>query len=321
MKKVLIADYESALEADYSMTISAIKKELEDEIETTVYAYHNKEDFIEELKKYDGLITGFLEIDEEIVEACPNLKCISVSGVGYSNIHMESAKRHNVTVCHIKEYCTKEVAEHTLALIFALNRNLKYYSNSIDNKKEWKYYSIEGNLNLNQQTLAVFGYGKIGKCVARLADAIGMKVIVVSRHACSEFEMVDAEEAFARADVISNHMSLTPENFHFFNEANFSKMKRKPIFINVGRGKSVDENALISALDNGYIRGAGLDVLEAEEPNLNECRLLGRDNVIVTPHSAFYSKESIDKLQIISGENMGSFLAGKYDKISEVVEK
>ncbi|MBQ5475865.1 MAG: C-terminal binding protein, partial [Lachnospiraceae bacterium] len=99
----------------------------------------------------------------------------------------------------------------------------------------------------------------------------------------------------------------------------FVKMKRRPIFINVGRGGSVDEQALVNALNRGLIRGAGIDVLEEENPDLNICSLLHRKNVIITPHSAFYSQESIEKLQRISGANLGYFLAGKNEEITELV--
>ena len=253
------------------------------------------------------------------------LQCISVSGVGYANIDIRAAARHHVTVCHISEYCTEEVAEHTFALIGALNRNLKYYSKQIQQEYEWKYHTISGGRNLSSQTLAVFGFGRIGKRVAAIAKGYGMHVVVVNPYIspAGTTELgatrLSPEEAFAQADIISNHMNLTAENYHFFDENAFSQMKKSPIFINVGRGGSVDEQALADALDKGLIRGAGLDVLEAENPDLRKCRLLRRDNVILTPHSAFYSEESMEKLQKISGANMGCFLAGRMDEIFSIV--
>ena len=324
MKKIVIADYESALEEDYSITIESIEEALGEPVDTVVYAYKDKDDFIKVLQDADGLVTGFIEADEEILAACPGLKCISVSGVGYSNINLESAKQNNVAVCHIQEYCTQEVAEHAIALMCALNRNLKFYDRQINDKREWKYYSIDGNPNLCSQTLAIFGFGKIGRCVATIAIALGMKVLAVDPYAASEYdvagvEFVNKEEAFSRADIITNHMNLTEENRHFFDEDAFVKMKRRPIFINVGRGGSVDEQALVNALNRGLIRGAGIDVLEEENPDLNICSLLRRKNVIITPHSAFYSQESIEKLQRISGANLGYFLAGKNEEITELV--
>ncbi len=324
MKKIVIADYENALEEDYSITIESIEEALGEPVKSIVYKYKDKDDFISILQDADGLVTGFIEIDDEILKPCKNLKCISVSGVGYSNINLESAKNNNVAVCHIQEYCTQEVAEHAIALMCALNRNLKYYDRQINEKKEWKYYSIDGNPNLSSQTLAIFGFGKIGRRVATIALALGMKVLAVDPYAASLYdvtgvEFVQKDEAFARADVITNHMNLTEENRHFFNKDAFAKMKRRPIFINVGRGGSVDEHALVDALNIGLIRGAGIDVLEKENPDLNRSSLLRRKNVIITPHSAFYSKESIEKLQKISGANLGYFLAGNNEEITELV--
>ena len=271
-------------------------------------------------------LTGFLEIGEEILAQVPDLECISVSGVGYSNIDVAAAKRHHVAVCHIREYCTEEVAEHTFALIGALNRHLKYYTKRVEEEHEWKYQTIGGEKNLSGQILAIFGFGKIGKRVAALAGAYGMKVLAVDPYAdekdaaCRGVRLVSAGEAFAEADVITNHMNLTAENEHYFDERAFANMQKNPIFINVGRGRCVDETALQQALDSGKIRAAGLDVLEAEAPDLTSCGLIGRENVILTPHSAFYSAESILKLQRISGANMGYFLAGAQEKIDAVVE-
>ena len=325
MMHVLISDYENALEADYGLTIDAIEKAMGEQVDARIYAYRSEEELKEVLATADGLITGFLEIGEDILSACPNLRCISVSGVGYSNIDVEAAKRHGVTVCHIKEYCTQEVAEHAMSLVMALNRNLLYYQKQLENQHLWKYDTIEGNMNLSHQTLAIFGFGKIGRRVATIAKAFGMEVLAVDPYAKDEdakglgVRLVGAEEALSQADVISNHMNLTEENRGFFHRSTFQKMERHPIFINVGRGGSVDEAALAEALDAGWIRGAGIDVLEEESPDLAHCKLLGRDHVILTPHSAFYSKESIAKLQTISGANLGYCLSGHLDCIFEIV--
>ena len=224
MKKVLICDYANALEPNYEPTISSMSEAFGEPVECLIRPYVSDEELVQELAGVDGLITGFLEIGEEILAQVPDLACISVSGVGYSNIDVAAAKRHHVAVCHIREYCTEEVAEHTFALIGALNRHLKYYTKRVEEMLAWKYQALGG------------------------------------------------------------------------------------------------EAALQQALDSGKIRAAGLDVLEAEAPDLAACGLLGRENVILTPHSAFYSAESILKLQRISGANMGYFLAGAQEKIDAVVE-
>lgn len=331
IKKVLICDYVSAMEKDYEPTMQSVRKAYGKDVEFEICAYENDKQLIQKLQGKDGLITGFLEIGETILAQTPELQCISVSGIGYSNMELEAAKKYGVTVCHIREYCTEEVAEHTFSLIGALNRNLKFYDKQIDHAHEWKYHTIAGGRNLCSQTLAVFGFGRIGKRVAQIAHAYGMKVIAVDPYTIGnaqaveqaealDVKLVSAEEAFRQADIITNHMNLTDENYHFFNKEAFAQMERIPIFVNVGRGGSVEEAALIKALDEGKIRAAGLDVLEAEEPDLVHCGLLNRNNVIITPHCAFYSAESIEKLQVVSGANMGYQLAGEPERIDEVVK-
>lgn len=139
MKKVLICDYTNALEPNYEPTISSMSEALGEPVECLIRPYVSDEELVQELAGADGLITGFLEIGAEILAQVPELACISVSGVGYSNIDVAAAKRHHVAVCHIREYCTEEVAEHTFALIGALNRHLKYYTKRVEK-------SMSGNI-------------------------------------------------------------------------------------------------------------------------------------------------------------------------------
>ena len=134
MKKVLICDYTNALELNYEPTISSMSEAFGEPVECLIRPYVRDEELVQELAGARGLITGFLEIGEEILAQVPDLECISVSGVGYSNIDVAAAKRHHVAVCHIREYCTEEVAEHTFALIGALNRHLKYYTKCVEEK-------------------------------------------------------------------------------------------------------------------------------------------------------------------------------------------
>ena len=134
-------------------------------------------------------------------------------------------------------------------------------------------------------------------------------------------QFVSAEEFFEKSDIITNHMAIGKEHYHFFNEEAFRKMKRCPLFINVGRGAAVEEAALLKALQNGWIRGAGLDVLESEMPELKKTGLTGREQVILTPHSAFYSEESLRALQDISCDNLIYFFKGEWNKIHYIVNK
>lgn len=322
--KIVICDYPNALEEDYSLTIRSIQNICKG-AEVIVHAYSDDDDLYRALEGAEGLITAFLPLDEDFFAHAKDVKVVSISAAGYGNVDLAAAKAHGVTVCHIAEYCTQEVAEHAFGLIGALNRNLKYYDREIEHKKEWRYATISGGRALSSQTLAIFGFGKIGRRVAKLAQGYDMEILAVdpflTKEAAAEAgaTLVSAEEAIRRADVITNHMNLTPENYHFFDEEKFMKMERKPLFINVGRGACVEEAALVKALDKGWIRGAGLDVLEAEKPELENNPLLGRDNVILTPHSAFYSDESMNRLQSISAENLAYALTGAYEKVMKFV--
>ncbi|MGN0374246.1 MAG: NAD(P)-dependent oxidoreductase [Butyrivibrio sp.] len=325
MKKILICDYENVCEKDYSLTVKAIE-EIMGKAEVVICAYAGKEELYDIIQDAEGMITAFLPLDKEFFKHAKKLKCISLNAVGYSNVDLAAAKECGVTVCHIAEYCTEEVAEHTLALIGALNRHLKFYTYEVEQRKQWSYSEITGRKNLSSQTIAVFGFGKIGKRVAGLAKAYNMKVLAVDPYLDSktadEFGVlkVSAEEALENADIVTNHMNLTKDNYHFFNDEAFGMMKRKPLFINVGRGACVDEKALEKALNSGQISGAGLDVLEDENPVLEGNTLLHRDNVLITPHSAFYSAESIEKLQTVSGSNMAHVLKGEPEKAEEMIK-
>jgi len=203
-----------------------------------------------------------------------------------------------------------------MALMLALDRRLKTYIRTVDSEHCWKYYMASKPMGLNGSTLGLFGFGKIGRAVARRARGFGMRVLAVDTHAdeqqAAELGVIitDAKTLLRESDVISNHMNLTAENWHFFDDAGFAAMEKHPIFLNVSRGGSVDEAALVRALDNGLIRAAGLDVLEAEKPDLEKCALIGRENVILTPHAAFYSARSIEALQRMSCHNLTDCLTG-----------
>lgn len=324
MKKIVISDTPEVIENDYKVMYRAILNIIPD-AKIELYPYESEEGLIKALENAEGMVTTFLPIDRKLLLQAKSLKCVSISATGYQNVNLEDAKELGVAICHIAEYCTDEVADHTMAFILGLSRNLKYYGKRIEKDYIWNYHEIKGGKPLNEQTLAIFGFGKIGQAVSSRAKAFGMKVIAVDPYLPEEVaqkfdvRLVEKEQAFREADIISNHMNLTEENYHYFNLAAFEQMEKHPIFINVGRGGSVNEAELIEALDRGLIRGAGLDVLEEEEPVLQGNPILNRDNVLITPHSAFYSDTSFEKHRRISGENLAYYLTGNKDKVFELV--
>lgn len=265
------------------------------------------------LREADALITGFLPLNDELLSCMKPGSCISVTAKGYDNIDISSAIKHHISVMAIEEYCTEEVSEHTFALILGLARCLKMPG--IENEEDFRI--------LQGHKIGIFGYGKIGRRTAQIADAFGMKIAVYHPHINEKEDnrfYTDADTIFHECDVISNHMSANQENYHFFNEAAFAKIQKRPLFINCGRGETVDTPSLIHALDCGIVSGAGLDVLEGERmSSADKQNLAERANVILTPHIAFASKESLKKLHKIPVDNVIFFLNKEYERITSFV--
>ena len=323
--KVLISDYSNVLLKNASYEKEIIEAAHPD-WQVELYEYKNDSELIERLQGCDALLTAFLDIGDSILKACPDLKCISVNATGYNSIDVGAASKAGVAVAAIDEYCTDEVAEHTITLMMALARGIKHYIKDVDENKNWSYYSGPVLRRIKGLRLGIFGFGRIGRKVAAIAKALGMEVLAYDKYINvsdldKDVKAADPETIYESCDVITNHMAQTDENRYFFDWSAFCQMKRKPFFINAGRGKAVCEADLVRALDEGIISGAGLDVLESDEPDLTSSQLTGRENVIITPHAAFYSKESIDDLRRISSENIISFLDGKYDNVNKFINR
>lgn len=317
--KVLVSDFGEQMEADYQLTKEAVWQ-IFNEAEIVVEPY-GTDVFFAELEKADGLITAFLPIDEAFLEKAPNLKYISINAAGYSNVDLKDTNSRGIKVCHISEYCTREVSEHTLSMAMALNNNLKIYGRDVA-RGNWNYGNAPMRPTLDSLTVVIFGFGKIGRCTSRLLGGLGCQVCFVDPYVGADAEgarKVEIEQVYELADVIINHMALTDENYHMFDYDFFKSCKKQPIFINVGRGGCVDEDGLLSAISDKLIYAAGLDVLEDENPNMKESPLAGLENVLLTPHAAFYSANSMRRLHEISGGNMGYMLAGEDSKTKELI--
>lgn len=322
--KIVISDYPDVLGRDLEKEY-ACPHEVLPEAEIVTHPYTDAEAFFREMQDADGLLTAFIPLDKQALDRMPRLKAISINATGYNFVDLEETCRRDIPVCAIGEYCTQEVAEHTMAMLLALDRNLRVYARTVDKERRWQYYAAPPPMGLHGSTLGLFGFGKIGRAVAQRARAFGMRVLASDIHADPAqakklgVELADADTLLRESDVISNHMNLTPENTHYFSDARFRQMAKHPIFLNAARGGSVDEAALIRAPDSGLIRAAGLDVLEAEKPNLADCGLLGRENVIVTPHAAFYSACSMEVLQQMSCRNLTDCLTGNRGHAFKIV--
>lgn len=322
--KILITDYKATLDRDLEREISLIKAALPDAHVEILEYNGDKERLKAAVRDAVAIKTAFVMLDSEILAAAPCLKIVSFNSTGCNNIDMSYAKAHKITVTNVPDYCTDEVADHTLLLIMELNKRIPVYVNRINAEKNWSFRLDNPPRSLKGQTLAVIGFGKIGRAVAQRAAAFGMNVTVCSRHLSDEEALrlsvtkSDLEEIRKSADIISLHTNLDESTRGSFGEEFFAGLEKKPLFINVSRGGLVDENALVKALDRGQISGAGLDVLSSESPTLDGNPLMGRDNVIITPHIAFYSQQAMERLHKQSTENIVYYLSGRFDIIKAI---
>ncbi|WP_196594205.1 NAD(P)-dependent oxidoreductase [Pectinatus sottacetonis] len=321
--KIVIADYPDVIARNLDYEKAVLKRHLPD-VQIETYSYTDKNEFYRIIKDADALLTAFINIDADVMDHAPKLKCVSFNSTGYNFIDYDEASKRGIAIIPIAEYCTNEVADHTMALILSLSRGIKHYIDDVDKKGLWQYHSISLE-RLNRKTLCIFGLGKIGQAVAKRASAFGLRILAFDPFADEtmakklHIELVDADTACEQADIITNHMRQTKENYHFFSRSKFEKMIKRPLFINTARGECVCEEDLIRALDVGIIRGAGLDVLSQEDPDLSDCKLTNRKNVIITPHAAFYSRESLEDLQRISCENAAHYLKKEYEQVFRIV--
>lgn len=326
--KVLISDHPDSMMPDHTLETETLKEGLGPDVQVEIYPYDQdkKEEFYRRLADADALLTAFVTIDAEVMGHASRLKVISLNSTGYDQVDLEEATRRGIGVCPVGEYCTQDVSESAIAYMFALNKHFKEYQQDIEERHLWDYAAVPPWPRMEDQVLGIVGFGKIGKCTARKASGLVKRVI-----ACDPFvddeafeklgvERVDKEALFAQADIVANHMNLTDENVHFFNAAAFDAMAaRRPLFINLGRGLCVDEPALVEALDDGKLRAFGTDVLYDEVPDLATSKLVGRENVIITPHAAFYSTTALEDLERLSCQNIVYFLTGQREKVFKLV--
>lgn len=326
--KIVICDHKESLDRDVAAEINLLKNMLGEETNVIVYEYDgNDEKLKTAISDADGIMTSYVTFTDEIISSCENLKAISINATGYNFIDLESARKNNVKIAVISEYCTQEVSEHAFSLALAVARNLKKYSNSIDIDKKYTFNCAQGMFRLEGSTFGIMGLGKIGRSVAKKAQGFGMKVIAFSP-SCPDsvaselgITLVDKQQLFRESHFICLTMSLNKENTQILNHQAFTLMKQKPIIVNVSRGQMIDEDALIYALDNGLIFGAGLDVLVDEsEQYIANSPLTGRDNVILTPHAAFYSDFSMEENQRIGVSNLVNILSGDMAAVTRIVD-
>ena len=255
-------------------------------------------------------------LTDEIFAQCPNLKYVGLFATGFNNIDLEAARRHHITVCNAPGYSTDSVTQHVFALLLQIAGSIGQYDRSVHNG-DWvkslafSYFPYPIT-EIKDKTFGIFGFGSIGKSVAKVADAFGMKVIVCTRTKPENcpYELVRKEELFVRSDFLTIHSPLTPQTKELVNKDTLSLMKPTAVLINTARGGVVNEQDLAGALNSGKIAAAGLDVLTVE-PMRADNPLLGAKNCVITPHTAWASREARQRLIGLVADNISAFLNGK----------
>ena len=270
---------------------------------------------------------------EEVLKKFKNLRVVATRSTGYNHIDVKHCSQNNIAVFNVEEYGQTSVAQFTMTLIMALIRNL--FPAYLDIQRNYVNHADYEGHNLNKLTIGIIGCGSIGSAVAKIANFFDMRVLVHSyakRTDIASFaDYLELDEVLEQSDIITLHLPYSSENYHMISEKEFAKMKNGAYFINTARGELIDIVALYENLLSGKIKGAALDVLECEylalapenivddiKTSKSNCvasalitqKLLGMPNVIITPHIAYNTQESVDTLLETTFNNIRDFHKG-----------
>ncbi|MCS7059615.1 MAG: C-terminal binding protein [Anaerolineae bacterium] len=277
--------------------------------------WHNAqtpEAIIEAGRGASGVLVEWVRITDDILAAWPECRVVARYGVGYDNVDIEAAARRGIAVMNVPDYCPDEVAEHAIALMFAVSRCV-VRNNDEMRRGEWRT-NFAGFRTLTGKTFGIIGFGRIGKATAKRAAGLGMRLIAYDINPLPlpglDVHFTNSLEALlAQADVVSLHVPLTPLTHHMIDAEKLALMKHDAILVNTARGPVVVQQDLADALLRGHLAGAGLDVHETEplpiDAPIRQC-----PNVVLTSHMAFYSPESLIRMRSWTAQNAVDFLRG-----------
>ena len=264
-------------------------------------------------KEADGLLNQYTLLTPRILQHLPKCRVIARYGVGVDSIDLKAATNLGIIVANVPDYCIDEVSDHTVALILSWIRKTAFFDRKVK-ADQWDFRQGIPIYRIRGKTLGLIGCGKIGLEVARKMAVFGTRTLVFDPYlekVPEAMESTTMENLLKKSDFISIHCPLNESTRHLIGEEAFKKMERKPLLINTSRGPIVDEKAMIQALEEGSLSGACLDVLESEPPDLKN-PLLKMENVILSPHTSFYSEESISELKRRTAKNVADVLSGKW---------
>lgn len=278
-----------------------------------------EEDIIKHCQDAMGLIVQYAPITKHVLKSLPNLKIVSRMGIGVDNIDVEAATELGIYVSNVPDGSLEEVSSHALALLMALSRKITILNHTIKIDKNWSMQPAVPIKRFTVQTLGFLSFGRIAQRLAEKAKPLGLKMIAYDPYLPENIakqynvKLVDLKTVLEQSDYISIHSPLTKETKHLINAETLKKMKNTAYLINTGRGSIIDEKALIEALKNKEIAGVGLDVLETE-PIEKDNPLLKMENVIITPHVAWYSDEALIDIRSKVARGVAEVISGTIPK-------
>lgn len=289
----------------------------------TVYDRTLEKDIVSRSKDADILLTNKTPVTKETIDACKNLKYIGTLATGFNVVDIEYARKKNIPVCNIPVYGTKSVAQFVFALTLELCHHIGEHSREVhegkwNNQPDFSYWSYP-LIELEGKTMGIIGFGRIGRSVGDLANALGMKVLAYDTNmsnppSYNNFDWSSLEDLFKQSDVISLNCLLTDKTLGIVNKEKLALMKKTAFIVNASRGPLINENDLAYALNNDIIAGAALDVLSSEPPKLDN-PLLKAKNCILTPHIAWASLEARQRLMQTTYDNIVCFINGKVQNV------
>jgi D-3-phosphoglycerate dehydrogenase / 2-oxoglutarate reductase len=259
----------------------------------------------------DAIMTNWAKVPAPVIEAAPKCRIVARLGIGLDNIDVAAATSRRIVVTNVPDYCLIEVAEHALALLLGLARKVAFYHHETKSGR----YALQAGPQLRRiegQTLVIIGLGNIGRMVARKAQGLGLNVVATSRTqrgSVGGVAICPFDELLAASDYVSLHLPLTAENRHLIGSRQLAQMKSSAFLINTARGGLIDHNALADALQGGKLAGAALDVQDPEPPDLSQPPW-NDPRVVVTPHAAFVSQESLANLRTRTARQVADLLSG-----------
>ena len=264
------------------------------------------------------VITNKVLLDKNAIENSPDLKLVLVAATGTDNVDLTACREKGIDVCNVRNYSTPAVAQHTIGLMLNLMTNQHRYFEEVKTGN-WSEHDVFCMINhpimeLQDKNLGVIGYGTLGKKVAEIATAFGMNILICQRPGNTDIDSdrVAFRDVLAQSDIITLHCPLTDDTHRLFSHNEFRQMKNSAYLINTARGAIIDSGALIQALKTNEISGAAIDVLDKEPPPANHDLLQNSmPNLIVTPHNAWASQESRQRLVNLLVENLEHWLDGK----------